>query len=513
VARYLAIDYDPPRLHVLAVGAAKGHAKAEHSLTVTLDEDLSPATAERIGKGLRDALKQANLAPAPVLWSIGRDRVVLKELTIPPTPAHEEPAIVRFQAAKESTEPLADTVIDYSHLGPPIGNTPRRVLAVLARRQLVQAIGTICHTAGLKLQSITPRPFAAAGLLSRKPSPASDQIAAHISRGSGATRLAPQVVLLPTANGTEFLVYRGHELSWARTFPASSNLTAEVQRTLLLMAGQNGADAVERILAPATVTLGALPVPVEPLDPWLDIDVRPQPAEPFLACLGLAEAAKGKLPINLSVPKEPKPVVDNSKRQKVAALIAVAVLIPAIFIGSYVMLTKKNNEIARLTEDKEQVDADWKDSDQDRRDVDGLKEWEDTTVSWIDELYDVAARLPHVAGLRITTIQAVPITRRSTTKEKDKQYVARLTIHGQTTGDQDTLVTKFTAELRKDPHLRPAPADFHGNDFTIKIDVAAQPGSRYTTHLVVPKDAKRPVEPPAETAPMPAVEMSEDDIP
>src|SRR5207244_1030732 len=103
VARFLAIVWDPPRLCIVAGSTGRGHFRAEQTLSLVLDEDLTPASAEHHGRKLRDALKAANIQPAPVLWSLGRDRVILKELSIPPVSAHEEPALVRFQAAKEMT--------------------------------------------------------------------------------------------------------------------------------------------------------------------------------------------------------------------------------------------------------------------------------------------------------------------------------------------------------------------------------------------------------------------------
>ncbi len=113
-------------------------------------------------------------------------------------------------------------------------------------------------------------------------------------------------------------------------------------------------------------------------------------------------------------------------------------------------------------------------------------------VSWIDEMYDIAARLPHKAGFRLTQVTAVPLPKRT---GKDK-YVARLTLHGVMASDQDTLVSQFLEEIHKDPHLRAAPADFRGQEFTLKIDVTAQPPKKYQTRFTPPPPAKTPVAEP-----------------
>ncbi|HEX3314718.1 MAG TPA: hypothetical protein VHR72_07480 [Gemmataceae bacterium] len=475
MARYLAIDWNPPQLQVLAVDMAKGHARAVKALAVPLDEDLTPASAERIGKKLRDALKAADIGAAPALWTIGRDRIVLKELTIPPTPVNEEPAIVRFQVTKESTEPMSDAVIDYTYAAPPQPNLPRKVLVVVGRKSVVQAIGTVCAAAGLKSKAVTPRAFAASGLLSRK-GPAT----------------GVQAVLLPTGGGTEFLVFRGADLAWARAFPSSANLTAEVRRTLLLLAGQNpDMDSVERVLAPPSLDLGPLPVPVEPLDPWLPTDQKPEPAEAYLAPLGLAEASRRTLPINLAAPKEPTATVDHGKQRRKAALFAAAVLVPLLFIFGFVMLSKQRSRIKELAGEKDELDAKWKSSEQARADVDGLKDWEQTSISWIDELYDIAARFPHETGLRLSQVSAAPLPHKLSANGKDK-FVGVVTLRGVMQGDQDKLVSHFMSELRKDPHLRVTTPDFpRPNEFTVRVEVAAQPGSAYKTHLEVPPQPRR----------------------
>jgi hypothetical protein len=493
VARYLAIDWNPPQLHVLAVDTAKGHARAGQALAVSLDEDLTPASAERVGKKLRDALKGAGIAAAPALWTIGRDRFVLKEITIPPTPANEEPAIVRFQVAKESTESMNDAVIDYTYAAPPQPNQPRKVLAVVVRKTVVQAIGAVCAAANLKMKAVTPRAFAASGLISRK----------------GPTT-ATQAILLPSGGGAEFLVFRGTDLSSARTFPSAASLTAEVRRTLLLLAGQNPeAGSVERVLAPTSLDLGGLPVPVEPLDPWLPTDTRPEPAEAYLAPLGLAESSRRALPVNLAAPKEPTASVDYSKRRKTALLVGALILVPLYFLFGFAALSKQRTQIQELIDEKEDKDKAWKDTEQTRANTEGLKEWEQTTIPWWDELYDVAARFPHEKDLRITQLSAAPVPRRAgaNPKEKDK-YVGVETLHGVMPPDQDKYILRFMAELRKDPHLRVTSPDFRGNEFTIRVEVAAQPGSKYTKHLDVPPPPKRVEAPPVEPVPMPPPETT-----
>jgi hypothetical protein len=197
-------------------------------------------------------------------------------------------------------------------------------------------------------------------------------------------------------------------------------------------------------------------------------------------------------PINFASPKSPKPVVDLGKRRLKFGLILAGVLVPTL-LGAYMtFMSNKRAELGRLQMTKEKLETEWKSLAQERVDFDAIKDWEESTVSWIDEMYDIAARLPHKAGFRLTQVTAVPLPKRT---GKDK-YVARLTLHGVMASDQDTLVSQFLEEIHKDPHLRAAPADFRGQEFTLKIDVTAQPPKKYQTRFTPPPPAKTPVAEP-----------------
>lgn len=485
MARYLAIDCDGTRLHVLAVASARDGAKALQSASLDLPEELTSASAAKLGEMVRDGLKEAGIAPAPVLWAYGRDRFVFKEFSIPYAQPHEEPALVRFQASKEFADGGADAA-DFAHLEPAVAGRPTRVLAIGLRRSAIQAVTTLCQSAGLKLETLAPRPYAAVGLAHRAPK--SETIAlAH-------------AVVVPTRTGAEFSLVRGRTLAWARGIPAGVDLSTETQRNLILLASQSSDGAPPVVLAPTRANLQLRSARVEPLDVWRPDDATPATPDEFLAALGLAEAfCRGDVPVNLASPKEPKPPLDFSRRKKALALIAVGVLVPALLLYNYLTLKRKRDLTAAAVNAKLDRDAEWKKLDQDRLNVKAIKDWEETSVSWADEIYDVAARLPHVQGLKIIQFSAAPLPRRG---PGDKE-VARITLHGVMTSDQDGLVNQFLDALRSDPRLRVAAPHFRGQDFTLKIDVAPQSRAKYANRLVVPPQPK--YIPPPEPEPEPEV--------
>ncbi len=476
--RFLAIDWDPPKLNLLGVNAAKGKARVEASLAFTLTQDLTPASAATLGRQLKEALATANIAAAPVLFSLGRDRVILKELSIPFVPAHEEPTVVRFQAAKELTEAASDVVLDYARLAPAKAGQSTPVQVVIVRKSIVAAMNALCQAAGLKLQGILPRPYALTGLLDRAAAPAT----IPLTRG----------LLVPTGDDeAEFCVYSADRLVWARTLSAGPELASEVQKNLVLLSTQKSElPELQQIEVAGLAGLGKLSVPREPLEPWRESDAKPANPTPFLAALGLAEAAAkpSGLSVNLAAPKEAKPVTDNFQRRKKMGLIALAVLGPLLIVGFYVNLKQKDAKIKELTEMKEDLDSEWKKREQDRIDVASLKEWEETSISWLDQLYDLSSHMPHVQGLRVTQVAATQVPRRQT----KEIYTGVITIHGAMNSDQDTLITQFLESLQKDDkYVKAQSPKFKANEFEVKIAVAPRPAGSFLTRLVVPPQVKR----------------------
>ncbi len=342
MARFLAIDWEQQHLHVVQASTVRGGVRIEQALTWTFPEPLTPAAAEGLGKKLREALKEANLTLAPVLACVGREKVILKELRYPAVPANEEPAIVRFQAAKELTESPEDSIIDYTPMGNGTGAGERHAMAVIVRKEVVHSLQGLCRGLGMKLLAVTPRPAAVIGALNRS--------------GQGKAQLGKvQALLTIGSRWADLGILRGETLLFARSLAIGATLAGEVKRSLTVF-NAGSEDPVQDVFvasdADETALCGRLKellgLPVQVLDSFLPDDaVQVDKARRgrFTAAIGLLQrwSQEPVLGINFVSPKEPKPAATPRKRQKVMAVVAgvIGLALLAVY-GSTVLADRKS---------------------------------------------------------------------------------------------------------------------------------------------------------------------------
>ncbi|MGL4421407.1 MAG: hypothetical protein ACRCZF_12125, partial [Gemmataceae bacterium] len=228
--RFLAIDPDASGLFVASATVSRNSIKIEQTAFIPDSGfGLSPGNAAALGVALRDLLKQAKIAPAPILMVLGRERTILKEVRFPITPPADEPAIVKFQAIKELSEAPEEMIFDYTPMPVAPGQTDRSALVVFIKRELMTATRTFAETAGLKLAGVAPRSFAAAMATGR----------AIASGAAPAPESAngPAAILTLTDRAGEFTVVQAGQVRFARSLPAMAmtneqSLLVELRRNL-----------------------------------------------------------------------------------------------------------------------------------------------------------------------------------------------------------------------------------------------------------------------------------------
>jgi len=434
LSRYLAIDVDAQGLFVVAGNVHRGKTVVDKVAFAPVEgAGLSPGTAQTLGRQLKDLLKQAGLAPAPVLLCLGRDKIILKDVTHPPAPGPEEPVIVRFQAVKDLANDADEMELDYLPTGE-AADGQRTALAVFARKDAVKAAKAFCEAAGLKLAGLTPRPFAAA-------SAAQAAVAAGHAEPTD-DPADPVAVLTLTDSGGEFTAAKAGRVMFTRAVPApavqsEAMLVGEVRRNLAVFAATGGGEPARAVYvaeagppeAGWTFRLAAgLPVPVYRFDPLAGTAIGDQVPAPsrgrFAGAVGmLALAAAGPtLPINFVTPRQPKAETNKSKVRLAFAAVAAALLLVTGGVFAYLDLDRKDDEIARLQKDSKDLDAELKSHEEDQKRLEGAEEFLNYGVALHDELYEVFYKVPNVDRLKLTQVE---FEAKKMPTEKDRERIEK----------------------------------------------------------------------------------------
>lgn len=468
MARFLAIDWDLNQLHVAAANVSGGSVRILGAGVASDCGSFNPGEAGALGARLREVLQEHKISPAPVLAALGRDRVIVKEVRYPAVPAHEEPAVVRFQAVKELSHSADEVVIDYLPVGEASPTGERRAFVLIVRREVIGAYQELCKAAGLKLAAVTPRVF---GLV------------ACLERVAGTTVLTPRpepadaavAVIAVAESWSEFCVARNGKLLMARTLTAGPALVGEVRRNLAVHAGQNPAFPIRAIYVAGGAENAALreklrstlEVPVHLLDPFAGSERPGLPAPErrggFAPLVGLLQlrAQSRTLPVNLVEPKQPRPPEDPNKRKALLAALLVASLLVAAGALGWLRLSSLEREVRVQAAANGDLDRLKATLEEDARRARAIKEWHDSSIVWLDEVYDLTHRFPDpdTSRVRLSQLTADVVDRGPGAKEKK---VARMSLKG-VTGDDHKPVDHLVSRLVQDGHYHPDPKKIERN--------------------------------------------------
>jgi Tfp pilus assembly PilM family ATPase len=498
LARYLALDWDHNQLHVVAATISGGTVRIQRAAVWQEAQTPNPAEAEALGKRLRERLRDAGIAPAPVLACVGRDRVILKELRYPAVPPAQEPALVRFQAVKELTEPPDEVIIDYT----PLETSPngeRRALAPIIRKEMLQAYQTLCQAAGVKLAALTPRPFGTAACLERHTEPAAAIASAPLPGGDPAQDTV--AVLTVADHWAEFCVLRGKTLAFARSVAVGPTLAGEVRRSLIVYAGQAPQHPVRAVYVAGTADrddlrarlTDLLDLPVYAFDPFARVERPELPTAgrgAFSGCVGLlhAQADKAGLPVNFINIKQPQAERDPNQRRYLAAAALILVLLLGGVLWCHNRLAAADAELASLNDAGTRLDTQLTPIEEEAKFLKAVGDWNDGGLVWLDEIYDVTERFPREPNLRLTELECT--TRPATAKDK---HVGILALNGITTDDDlaKQLVDRLDEASRYYriplPDLQPNNTGLEFRQFRrkfiLRVDVEKRPPTEYKLTL------------------------------
>jgi hypothetical protein len=458
VSKYLAIDLAPEGVFVVAGTARGGQVKVEQALSWT-DADgeapplLTAETAKRIGEQLRERLRAAGIGQLPALVSVGRGRVILKELRYPAVPPTEEPAIVKFQAMKELSDAPDDVVIDYTPLANGAPEGERRSMAVIIRKDLYSAIQQMCTAANLKLAAVTPRPYAIAAGLSRafstravEPPENKADAVATLSLGSA---------------GGEFTVVRNGDVAFTRDVPgpvATSEpmLLGEVRRNLTMYAGSAPGHPIQNLYVAesaggwASRLRAALGIPVSAYDPLngSSPNVPETLRGRFAGAVGLLAARSADaVPINFAAPRQPRVAKDPKKTQLMLAAALVFVLLFGGAAFGFFALSSEDRKFSELQIRKTDLEDSIKKMEPDAKRLDAAKKWQGRRVNWLDELYEATSRMPKDEKFFVKSFEGKP----GITDQKGNQPNGQGTITLNVVSRSLETVAGITEALHREP--------------------------------------------------------------
>jgi hypothetical protein len=431
LSRYLALDAEQGKIY-LASATTKGSAiKLEKAIVLselpgssssargpTAKPDkpgspsdagmLSPTNAAELGKRLKEAMSEAGIAPGPVLVTVGRERVVLKEIRYPASVSpQEEPNVIRFQVSKELAESGESVVIDYFAHPVPEPDGQRRALAFALRKDVLSAFRILCAAAGLKMIGVTPRPFGVAASLMRA-----------IKDGAVTPPDSPNAPLGVLARGDkwgELVIVRGGQVSFTRSLTSmavnsETAMLGEIRRNLAVFAGQSAQQAVQGLY----VAEGEMPggwtgrlqtvvtAPVQAFDPiaGAETEIQPEHRGSFAGLVGLIalRARSGELPVNFLEPREPRRAANPNKRLLVLVGAAAAALLIGVMVIGFLQVSQKAAAAQTLRNQKQELESEIAAHADTMKRAGIIKEWETKGVCWLDELYDLTAVFPDPVG-------------------------------------------------------------------------------------------------------------------
>ena len=286
-------------------------------------------------------------------------------------------------------------------------------------------------------------------------------------------------------------------------------LLGELRRNLAVYNGQNPQQPVEAVYIAEAAGPGGwsgriaagLTVPVQAFDPLAGVEHRTPPeARGHFAALGGLLQLKAKtapLPIDFVTPRQPV-TRDAANRRLVGTIAALAALVIIGGLGfGYMRVQAKQKELTALIAKKTDYEKELKLLDEDKKRVTALKDWDDSRINWLDEMYDLAQRCPDISKIRVDEFRAEPLALQKNVK--GKQNVARISLKVQTA--DPTFMDSLQAEIQKDKryhHLRRETRPVQGfrggfgHAFTLRAEIEKRPANEYVRKLTAPVPPRPP---------------------
>lgn len=427
MANLIAIDWDSHELRAVVGRSGSGGITITDTATVPLaGEDQATIT-----KTLNDLMATMGVAKGKhkLLVAIGRGKAELRQLSLPPVPLSELPALVRFQAMQSFSSSGDSVAVDY--LPVDVTEQATSVIAGGVPPATMKMIDAVAQSIGNELKRVALRPVAAAALFSQK--------------GGGGTDVDGDCVLVDLlADDVEIVVFRSGKVVFVRsvrmpeqTSGRTSQIAGEIRRSLMACSTQAGA-AVQRVVLwgqakthqqDVEQLAELLKCDVQTLDPLSLVanDIRPSGAESDFArehtgrlapLIGLmaadaaAESTGGQADLLVDFLNPRKTIeVQRDNRLLIGAGVAAAAAVLLLAFLAWSSIRSKNSEIAQRQAQLAQLRPQVEQAETSISRTDRVDQFLDSSVNWLDQLRRVAQRMPPSNQAIVKNISAVSLPR------------------------------------------------------------------------------------------------------
>ncbi|NOX53862.1 MAG: hypothetical protein GXP27_05375 [Planctomycetes bacterium] len=416
MAKYLTIEWDQDEVRFLAAQVQRGRIRILAAEAIPLEHTAgeTESSEEDVVLALQSALAERKLGRLPAIFVVPRRDVELLDLNLPPAEDTELPALVENLAANESPALREGAAMDFAvHDDDP--QQPRRVTAAILTRPHRQRIDRIAEQLKLTPRRIVLRPYASASLFLRD----------HPARRTRCllVNVIGEEADLVIVDGGLVKTTRTVRLPSVRTeASAVDQLVEEIRRTVLVAPMEDseepGVEAVyvlggaDEHAELATRVESELGLSAEHYDVFANVKdaeaVLQQDGSSFVPLLGAvaAEAAKTSPIVDFLNPKKPpKPPNRKLIAAVVAALVVTAIGGGVHYVQSQLAEVDEQNE--QLVQRVNQLTQTLKKAQRKRALYLAVAAWRRSGVNWLDELRDLAMRLP---PQREVVFRAITIT-------------------------------------------------------------------------------------------------------
>ncbi|MDA7980534.1 MAG: hypothetical protein MPJ50_17390 [Pirellulales bacterium] len=408
--KYVAYEWDEQELRI-AGGSSRADGLLVESMRIIPlpQEPAEQQSKEDVPAGLTEALAQAGMGKAEALAVINRNRVELKQMSLPQAPPEEIPTLVRFQAMREFARLNEDWPLDYLPLSQRPGEEEEEesytVLAAAIPPEMLKQIKQFSSDAGMGLSRAVLRPCGSASLFLRRPESAQHRLIVLIDIEANEADITVlhgrDPVLLRTARLAQDVLQpdapAGSLLGEVRrTLPAAHNIVRGERVSAIYLSGATPGH--HRL---AEMIQSTLNLPCEVFDPFSQVEVAPQAADAnianpgvFVALLGamLDEVQDVQHSFDFLNPRQPPAPASQRNRIAMISGIAAALILVPLLLYWYTI----SGHHSKLEKIEKQI-ADLGDLDEELKIINPLyaplAEFRDQSIDWLAEVEYVSSRL------------------------------------------------------------------------------------------------------------------------